>query len=169
MFRMTGFWYTKLKKMSLLWHWHIWVLTVICSEKIVRCNPSEYRVIPVLMQKKYIENQHIQYRACRKLCKPYQSKVPDRPTTIPRGFLLMARIVETTVGVEPTSPGLITRRVPYTISSCVCLVGISDMTPTRLLRESIGFVPWLRRLDSNQRPQGYEPCELPPAPLRYMS
>ena len=24
----------------------------------------------------------------------------------------------------------------------------------------------LRRLDSNERPQGYEPCELPTAPLR---
>ena len=54
-----------------------------------------------------------------------------------KGILTYARIMVTTAGFEPTSPGLITWRVPYTMSSCVCLVGISDITPTRLLRESL--------------------------------
>ncbi len=140
-------------------------------QKIVRCNPTKNRVIPVLNKKEYFER-----KSAHSVCEPagtlltLSKQSSGQTHNHTKGILTYARIMVTTAGFEPISPSPVTWRVPYSMSPCVCLVGISEREPDKTAkRELLDLSPWLRRLNLNQRPQGYEPCELPTAPLRYMS
>lgn len=100
-------------------------------QKIVRCNPIFSRVIPVLNKKEYFERKSA-HSVCESAGTPLTLKQSSGQTlNHTKEIPAYARIVVTTAGFEPTSPSLVTWRVPYSISPCVCLVGFTlNLTQT---------------------------------------